>query len=256
MTVLWSYDFESGLADGTTMTTSNSAFTNLVQSGWTFSTAHVLSPGGGGLAGRLSSSVAAAANAGAGTVWTAAATVYYRFYLYLETLPTSNTSIFQLRNNTTVAADIRLNTTGAIAFRNSSQTAVATSTAWSAGQFIRVEGMVNSSSQQQGKVFAGSNVNGTTADYDSGVVTATNTNTMNNFTLGFVTTPGGASIIHWDNILMQDSGFPGPVVTTTGGMKVWNGSAWVIKPVKVWNGSAWAVKPVKFWDGSTWRTAP
>ena len=34
--------------------------------------------------------------------------------------------------------------------------------------------------------------------------------------------------------------------------KVWNGSAWVEKPVKVWNGSAWVEKPIKFWGGSAW----
>ena len=34
--------------------------------------------------------------------------------------------------------------------------------------------------------------------------------------------------------------------------KVWNGSAWVVKPTKVWNGSAWVTKPVKQWSGSAW----
>ena len=33
---------------------------------------------------------------------------------------------------------------------------------------------------------------------------------------------------------------------------VWNGSAWVQKPVKYWNGSAWIEKPVKYWNGSAW----
>lgn len=34
-------------------------------------------------------------------------------------------------------------------------------------------------------------------------------------------------------------------------VKVWNGSAWVEKPVKVWNGSAWVQKPLKFYNGTT-----
>lgn len=38
----------------------------------------------------------------------------------------------------------------------------------------------------------------------------------------------------------------------TGRIKVWNGSAWVAKPVKVRNGSAWVTKPVKRWNGSAW----
>lgn len=41
-----------------------------------------------------------------------------------------------------------------------------------------------------------------------------------------------------------------------GNIKVWNGSAWVAKPVKVWNGSAWVKKPVKRWNGSAWITTP
>ena len=39
-----------------------------------------------------------------------------------------------------------------------------------------------------------------------------------------------------------------------GNIKVWNGSAWVAKPVKVWNGSAWVAKLMKFWNGSSWVT--
>jgi len=38
-----------------------------------------------------------------------------------------------------------------------------------------------------------------------------------------------------------------------GGLKVWNGSAWVTKPMKVWTGAAWAVKPVKRWNGPSWQ---
>jgi hypothetical protein len=37
---------------------------------------------------------------------------------------------------------------------------------------------------------------------------------------------------------------------TDGYVKVWNGSAWVAKPLKVWDGSAWNIKPVKHWNGS------
>lgn len=37
-----------------------------------------------------------------------------------------------------------------------------------------------------------------------------------------------------------------------GKIKVWNGSAWVEKPVKVWTGSAWVEKKVKYWNGSAW----
>jgi hypothetical protein len=39
---------------------------------------------------------------------------------------------------------------------------------------------------------------------------------------------------------------------TAGFIKVWDGAAWVEKPVKVWTGSAWVQKPVKRWDGAAW----
>lgn len=39
------------------------------------------------------------------------------------------------------------------------------------------------------------------------------------------------------------------------GVRVWNGSAWVIKPVKEWNGSAWVAREMKYWNGSTWVLA-
>lgn len=39
---------------------------------------------------------------------------------------------------------------------------------------------------------------------------------------------------------------------STGRVKVWDGTAWGVKPVKYWTGSAWAAKPAKFWNGSTW----
>jgi hypothetical protein len=43
-----------------------------------------------------------------------------------------------------------------------------------------------------------------------------------------------------------------PPVAPAGRAKVWNGSAWVIKPAKAWSGSAWVAKPVKIWNGSAW----
>lgn len=39
---------------------------------------------------------------------------------------------------------------------------------------------------------------------------------------------------------------------TQGYIKVWNGTAWVKKPIKVWNGTAWVAKPVKRWNGVAW----
>lgn len=39
---------------------------------------------------------------------------------------------------------------------------------------------------------------------------------------------------------------------TTGYVKHWNGTDWVLKPTKYWNGTAWVKKPVRHWNGSVW----
>lgn len=43
-----------------------------------------------------------------------------------------------------------------------------------------------------------------------------------------------------------------PDANGLGNAKVWNGSAWLPKPVKAWNGTSWVKKPVKFWNGANW----
>lgn len=45
---------------------------------------------------------------------------------------------------------------------------------------------------------------------------------------------------------------PTPPPGGSGLIKVWNGTAWVEKPVKVWTGSAWVTKPLKRWNGTAW----
>lgn len=40
--------------------------------------------------------------------------------------------------------------------------------------------------------------------------------------------------------------------TPNTGMKIWNGTAWVYKPVRMWNGSTWEPRIIKIWDGDDW----
>lgn len=44
----------------------------------------------------------------------------------------------------------------------------------------------------------------------------------------------------------------GITAAPAGRIKVWNGSAWVVKPSKAWTGAAWVAKPAKKWTGSAW----
>ena len=62
---------------------------------------------------------------------------------------------------------------------------------------------------------------------------------------------GSTSTHSWNAATMALRPAPGG-----GNIKVWNGSAWVAKPVKFWNGSAWITKPMKRWNGSAWVTLP
>lgn len=41
-------------------------------------------------------------------------------------------------------------------------------------------------------------------------------------------------------------------IQTLGGVKVWNGSAWIEGIVRYWNGSSWVVVVVRKWNGSAW----
>lgn len=47
----------------------------------------------------------------------------------------------------------------------------------------------------------------------------------------------------------------GAAASPAGYVKVWDGSAWALRPVKVWSGSAWTVKPLKYQNGSGWIDA-
>lgn len=40
--------------------------------------------------------------------------------------------------------------------------------------------------------------------------------------------------------------------TIAGGIRIWDGSAWLKKVVQVWDGSAWVPKTLKVWSGSSW----
>lgn len=54
-----------------------------------------------------------------------------------------------------------------------------------------------------------------------------------------------------------DSGYsaydsPTTPISSTGEIKVWNGSSFIAKPIKVWNGTSWVTKPLKYWNGTSW----
>lgn len=67
---------------------------------------------------------------------------------------------------------------------------------------------------------------------------------------------GTMSSVYGDASIVPALVFRPDGAAPTGGVKVWDGSAWTAKPVKVWDGTAWVTKPVKVWNGTAWVTTP
>lgn len=209
MASLFSESFESG-TNGTTITTANSAFTNLVQAGWTFSNAHVVT-GYGSMAGRCTASgTTSIANKGA-AAWTSAPVVYADLPIYVETLPASDTTICEFRNGSTVVSDLRLTASGAVKLRNPAFTAVATSATGlaSAGKMARLQVKFDATAGKlQLRVFSGSNVAGSIPDYDSGLVSVSGLSATTAFQVGIVSS--ATATLDYGAVAFDNAAFPGP----------------------------------------------
>lgn len=64
---------------------------------------------------------------------------------------------------------------------------------------------------------------------------------------------GTSGTFYMDDFASNNDGSVIGAVVSGGKIKVWNGSAFVEKPVKVWNGSAFVEKPLKRYNGSSWE---
>lgn len=211
-TTAFSETFE-GSTNGTTMSTANSAFNNLVQAGWTFSNAQLLASGGGSLAGRVVTSAAAAQANGN---MTAGSVFYCQFYMYVTALPSVNSSIFQLTAAGTLRGEIRLNTDGTVVARNSASAAVATSSSGlvSAGAWFRCRYFwSNTAGQAQLQVFTGAALHGATATYDSGLVTSTTGGTADRLHVGVLNSQ--TATWYYDNVNADTAVFAAPTGTVS-----------------------------------------
>jgi hypothetical protein len=205
---LFSESFESG-TNGTTITTGNSAFTNLVQPGWTFSNAHVVT-GYGSMAGKCAATGSSSiANKGT-SAWSSASVVYANLPIYVEALPGSDTTLLELKNGSTVVCDLRLTPSGTIKLRNPSFTAVATSGALATvGKMARLQVKLDASAGKlQLRVFSGTNVSGSTADYDSGLVSVSGLSAVTWFQVGIGTAV--TATVHYADVAFDNAAFPGP----------------------------------------------
>lgn len=62
----------------------------------------------------------------------------------------------------------------------------------------------------------------------------------------------GGSDLFDDLPILQSEYFN--IVSTSSGIKFWNGSAWTTVNIRRWNGTSWEISVVKRWDGSQWVT--
>lgn len=67
---------------------------------------------------------------------------------------------------------------------------------------------------------------------------------------GFFHYSGTVGGMSFDNLILK--GGDEPPEPVGGLINVYNGTAFVAKPVKVWNGSGWVAKPLKRWNGTSW----
>lgn len=211
MSSVFTEDWQGG-ANGVTCTTANTNFASLVDNRWSFSTTQLLPGTSSTMSGRCN--VAAQTGiASANSAWTAAATSFMRFYMYIVTLPASNISLATVRNATTLLGELRLQSAGAIAIRNSNAVAIATSGNGTipTGQWCRLEWTYNNTAAQQRLKIFSTSAHGTTADYDSGAVTTLATGSPNGLQFGFINSATAEG--YFDYLEVDNATMPGPVGT-------------------------------------------
>lgn len=263
---LWTNNLNA-ITSGSTVTSGNSGGT----SGTAFTVA--LAPSGGSL---TAATVAAfegtnglqivfpSTSAGGYVGWNVNSAVGTRvsgsFWYKFSAAPSAADSIASLGGNAT----IRLTTAGQFSIVDGGSVVRATSTAVTAGTWVFLQWAVSSSATAgAGRLeFRATKSDGTNlVSYDSGTTITASTI----FGTLYHGRPSGAAVAQtssYDLLTVDNTlgtGFPGAAAPTpafTGGMKVWNGTAWVIKPVKWWNGTAWVTKPLKRWNGTAWVTLP
>lgn len=257
----WSNNL-NGITSGTTVTTANSGGV----SGTAFTTVTV--PTGGSLTAQATAAqegatglqIVYSTTTTAGYVgWNATAAVGVRlavsFWFQFASAPSATVGFYQ---TTPTAAALQLNSSRQILV-NSNSGVVATSTAVTAGTWVFVQlastvGSTTTSGRIEAKITTAAGA--TVLNYDSAATINTGTAAISSIAFGHPGFAAVANTFSYDLLTADNAlgtGFPGTAAPTAGGnIKVWDGAAWVAKPVKVWTGTAWVAKPVKRWTGTAW----
>lgn len=169
MSTLFSETFEEG-TNGATITSSNSNMVIVAGAGWVFSNTNV-PPGYGSMGAKINPS--ASTSIGTSQTWTSAPVSYHDLSWHMTTLPGAATAVWNVQNASGVVADVQVTATGQVKLRvNNIQQAISPALS-TAGQNVRVQVKVDGNAHTvQLRVFAGSNMLGSTPDFDSGTITA------------------------------------------------------------------------------------
>lgn len=205
MTVLKNETFESQGANGTTITTANSIFDVLCQS-FTVDAA-IQTTGGGSHSGKVTTSATTATETAS---FTATDTPFISFYFTPDTLGTVSSDIGQWKNSAgTMLAELRLVNGTALTLRNSGSIAIWTGPTLTAGTKYRINwSYSNTAGTQRCQVFIGSNLEGSTPDYDSGAVASTAAGTAARISMGVLNST--TATYRFDNVTIDNASFAAP----------------------------------------------
>lgn len=205
MAVIFDENFQ-GAGNAVVMTTANSDFDSLVESGWTFSNSLSVESTQSGRCAATGTSVIASDD------FSALSAGFLRFYIYVDSRPSGNTVIAQMKSAATMRAELQLGPSGELRMRNSSSTAILTTpTETTPGDaWCRVEWMYNNTTaRQRVKVYSGTNLNGTTPDYDSGDVVTTAAGTFTRLSVGVCV--AATMTAYWDSVILDSAAFAAPI---------------------------------------------
>lgn len=155
------------------------------------------------------------------------AQIWFRFYLFFNSIPSFNVSFFKALQGSVAAVTVRVNaTTGTLTLTPHVGAAVTTANAIPVGAWFRVEGfVVGDPSIGQASISLYTNLDSTTATEVQAVVNTNTAGPMTSWQYGCVTAPGsGNSAQFWmDDIGLSNSGAIGPTPTGFTDIRVANG---------------------------------
>lgn len=208
MSTIFSETLEGG-SNGATITTGNTNFGSVFGTAPTFSSVQAKY-------GTLSANFSATAGTStAYSAFTATASAWWMSYFYVPSNPTAATYIGFSRNGSTKIGDLRIDTAGTITMRDNNSAVYTSPVSIPLGSWFRLEwAVLAGAGTQQLRMFLGGNVDGTNADQDSGVKTATGTaqSLVSTFINGI--SVSATFQFYADNIFVDNATWVGPTVPT------------------------------------------